>query len=117
MKREKGISLIETVVAMTILALIALAFLSALATTSTARATNEERTASKILAETMMEDIKLDAFAPSYNVTIPDEFAGYTATVNATSERNGNIQTIVITIHHLDRDVFVLESYKTDRSE
>jgi type II secretory pathway pseudopilin PulG len=117
MKSEKGISLIETVVALTILAVIAVAFLSALATASTARATNQERTSSKILAETIMEDIKLDAFAPSYDVTIPDEFAGYAAIVNATTERNGNIQKIVITIQHLDRDVFVLESYKTQRFE
>jgi Tfp pilus assembly protein PilV len=117
MKDEKGISLIETLVAMCIMAIIAVAFLSALATTSTARATNEERSAAKILAETVMEDIKMDAFAPSYNITIPDEFASYAATVNATSERNGNIQKIVITIHHRDRDVFVLQSYKTDRSE
>lgn len=116
MKSERGISLIETLVALAILAIISLAFLSALATTSTARATNQERTAAKILAETLMENIRTDNYAPSYNVTIPDEFTGYTATVNATAERNGNIQKIVITIQHRDRDVLVLESYKVDRS-
>jgi prepilin-type N-terminal cleavage/methylation domain-containing protein len=116
MKSEKGISLIETLVALAILAIISLAFLSALATTSTARATNQERTAAKILAETIMENIRMDTYGPSYNVTIPDEFNGYTATVNATGERNGNLQKIVVTIHHRDRDVLVLESYKVDRS-
>lgn len=116
MKSEKGISLIETLVAMAILAIIAVAFLSALATTSTARATNEERSAAKILAETIMETIKTESYTASYNITIPDEFTGYTATVNATNERNGNIQKIIITIQHRDRDVLVLESYKVDRS-
>jgi prepilin-type N-terminal cleavage/methylation domain-containing protein len=116
MKSEKGISLIETLVAMAIMAIISVAFLSALATTSTARATNQERTAAKILAETIMENIRMDNYTPSYNATIPDEFTGYTATVNATSERNGNLQKIVITIQHRNRDVLVLESYKVDRS-
>jgi prepilin-type N-terminal cleavage/methylation domain-containing protein len=114
-KREKGISLIETLVAMAILSIISVSFLSALATTSTARATNEERSAAKILAETLMENIRMDNFASSYNTTVPDEFPGYSASVNATNERNGNIQKIVITIHHRDRDVLVLESYKVDR--
>jgi Tfp pilus assembly protein PilV len=41
MKSEKGISLIETIVAVVILGIIAVAFLSALATTSAARATND----------------------------------------------------------------------------
>jgi prepilin-type N-terminal cleavage/methylation domain-containing protein len=116
MKSEKGVSLIETLVAMAILAIISLAFLSALATTSTARATNQERTSAKILAETIMENIRTDNFTPSYNATIPDEFASYNATINATSERNGNLQKIVITIQHNNRDVLVLETYKVDRS-
>jgi prepilin-type N-terminal cleavage/methylation domain-containing protein len=115
-KSEKGISLIETLVAMAIMAIIAVAFLSALATTSTARATTQERTSAKILAETIMETIKTDNYSATYNYTIPDEFNGYAATINATNERNGNIQKIIITIQHRDRDVLVLESYKVDRS-
>jgi prepilin-type N-terminal cleavage/methylation domain-containing protein len=66
MKSEKGISLIETLAAMVILGIIAVAFLSALATTSTARATNEERTAAKILAETIMENVKTENYTSSY---------------------------------------------------
>ena len=116
MKSEKGTSLIETIMAVVILGIISASFLGGLATTSSARATNEERTAAKILAETIMEKIKTDNFTPSYNVTIPDEFAGYSATVNATTQRNGNIQIINITIQHRDHDVLTLESYKVDRT-
>jgi prepilin-type N-terminal cleavage/methylation domain-containing protein len=116
MKSEKGISLIETLAAMVILGIIAVAFLSALATTSTARATNEERTAAKILAETIMENVKTENYTSSYTPVIPDDFPGYTATVNATGERNGNIQKISVSIHHRNREVLVLESYKVDRS-
>jgi type II secretory pathway pseudopilin PulG len=117
-KNEKGISLIETIVAVVILGIIAVAFLSALATTSAARATNDERTSAKILAETILENIKSENYTTSYNPTIPDEFPGYTATVNATTpdERNGNIQKITITIQHHNHEVLALEGYKVDRS-
>jgi type II secretory pathway pseudopilin PulG len=47
-KHEKGISLLETVVALAILSIISLAFLSGLASTSSARAIAEERVAAKL---------------------------------------------------------------------
>jgi type II secretory pathway pseudopilin PulG len=116
MKSEKGISLIETLAALAILGIICVAFLSALATTSTARATNEERTSAQILAEGILENLRTDNYSVSYTPVIPPQFAGYTATVNATDERNGSIQKIVVTISHKGRDVLTLESYKMDRS-
>lgn len=117
MKSEKGISLIETIIAVVILSIISASFLGALATTSSARATNEERTAAKILAETILENIKTDNYTTSYNATIPDEFPGYSANVSTITERNGNIQKIIITIEHNNDDVLTLESYKVDRTK
>ncbi len=116
MKSEKGISLLETIVAVAILGIISVAFLSALATTSTARATNEERTSAKILAEAIIENIKTEDFSPSYEPAIPAEFPGYTANVTTVIERNGNIQKITVIISHQERQVLTLESYKVDRS-
>jgi prepilin-type N-terminal cleavage/methylation domain-containing protein len=116
LKSEKGISLIETICAVAILGIIAVAFLSALATTSTARATSEERTSAQILAESIIENIKTDNYSASYEPYIPPEFVGYTASVTTTSERNGNIQRIIVTIHHKGQDVLSLESYKVNRS-
>ncbi len=116
LKSEKGFSLVETICAIAILGIIAVAFLSALATTSTARATNAERTSAKILAESIIENIKTENYDLSYEPYIPPEFDGYTANVTTTSERNGNIQKIVVTIHHQGEDVLSLESYKVDRS-
>jgi prepilin-type N-terminal cleavage/methylation domain-containing protein len=116
LKSEKGISLIETICAVAIMGIIAVAFLSALATTSTARATNEERTSAKILAESIMENIKTENYTTVFDPVIPPEFPGYTANVIITNERNGNIQKIVVTITHKGQEVLSLEDYKMDRS-
>lgn len=115
-KGEKGSSLIDTVLALVLLGIIGVAFLSALSTTSTARATADERATSKILAESLMEQIKKDAYADSYEVpTISDEFAGYTAEVVTENIRNGEIQQVTITVSHQGQEVFSLENYKVDR--
>jgi type II secretory pathway pseudopilin PulG len=115
-KGEKGISLLETVIAVAIMSIIAVAFLSALATTSSARATNDERTGAKILAEGIIENIKADDYSPTYEVSVPPEFPGYTANVITSVERNGNIQKITVTISHKGHVVLSLDSYKVDRS-
>jgi prepilin-type N-terminal cleavage/methylation domain-containing protein len=115
-KGQKGISLLETLAAVAILGIIAVAFLSALATTSTARATNDERTSAKILAESIIENIKTNDYSAEYTPAVPPEFPGYTASVTTTSERNGNLQKITVTISHQDHEVLTLESYKVDRT-
>ena len=114
-KGEKGLSLIETIAAVGLLGVIAASFLGGLATTSTSRVTADERVSAKILAETIIENVKKQPFSTAYEYTVPDEFVGYTATINATSERNGTIQTVNVTIHHRDKDVLSLESYKVYR--
>ena len=115
MKGEKGFSLVETLVALALLGVISASFLSGVAQTSTARVTADERVSAKVLAETIMENVKKQTFYSTYNFTIPEEYEGYTATINATSERNDNIQKIIITIHHRSSDVLTLENYKVNR--
>lgn len=113
MRGEKGFSLLETILALALLGIISACFLGATATTSTARVTADEKASGKILAESLMEGIKKDSYAPSYNVTVPADFAGYTT--NITVEENNNIQDITITIQRRNREVFSLESYKVNR--
>jgi type II secretory pathway pseudopilin PulG len=113
MRGEKGITLLETILALAILGVISASFLGATATTSTARVTADERASGKILAESLMEGIKKDLYATSYNITVPADFAGYSA--NVTVVENNNIQDISIRIERRNREVYTLESYKVNR--
>jgi prepilin-type N-terminal cleavage/methylation domain-containing protein len=114
MKSEKGISLIEVILALALLGIISASFLSGLATTSTARVTADERASAKILAEGLMDTIKKDTYKTSYNVTIPEEFPDYSA--NLTVTNGNNIQKLTIAIEHRQHGVLTLESYKVNRS-
>ena len=76
----------------------------------------DEQVASRLLAESVMENIKQEEFASSYTVnsTLLEEYSGYTVTANATSLGTG-IQMITVTVNHRNRDIHVLEGYKVDR--
>jgi prepilin-type N-terminal cleavage/methylation domain-containing protein len=112
-KGQKGFSLLETILALAILGAISASFMSGLASTSKARVVADERAAGKILAETLMEDIKSQPYEAYYTPAIPGEFPGYTATVSV--QENNYIQSINITIQHRDHDVLMLQSYKVNR--
>lgn len=115
-KSERGSSLIETVVALALLGIIGVAFLSALAVSSNARFIADERVSARILAESQMEYVKKQAYAASYDAApIPDEYAGYTAVISVDAMRNGNIQKITVSVRHQSEEVTTLENYKVNR--
>jgi type II secretory pathway pseudopilin PulG len=115
MKSEKGVMLIEVVVAMALLGIIGVALLSGTATTSSARITADERSASKILAESTIEQIKNLDYASSYDIEVPPEFTGYTIDVVVQNLMTNNLQSITAAIHHRGKTVLTLETYKSNR--
>lgn len=112
-KGEKGMTLLETILALAILGIISAAFLSGVAATSNSRVNADERASGKILAETIMEDIKKQPYTPSYNATIPGDFVGYSATISV--EENNNIQSINVTIERRNKEILTLQSFKVNR--
>ena len=113
-KNEKGITLLETVIALALLAVIGLAFLSGLASTSSSRALAEERVNAKILAEAQMENVKKQAFTDNYTLLTLDGFDGYTTNITV-EDHYYNLQKITVNITHNDEQVFTLESFKVKR--
>jgi prepilin-type N-terminal cleavage/methylation domain-containing protein len=115
MKCEKGSTLLEVLVALALLGIISVLFLSGVANSSTARVAADERVSAKILAESLIDNIKKQGYESSYNIAIPSEFAGYSADLTVESMANGNIQKLTVVIEHRDREVLTLENYKVNR--
>ena len=116
MSNERGSSLVEAVVALALIGIIGVCFLSAVATSSSSRLIADEGTSGRILAESQMEEIRKRSYALTYDpVPIPDEYTGYFALIDVDPFRNGSIQKITVTITHHSKAVASLESYKVNR--
>jgi prepilin-type N-terminal cleavage/methylation domain-containing protein len=139
MKGEKGFSLAEVMVAMTILGVFSVSILSGISTAYHAAFLADVQSSAESLARAEMEYLKTctydyyeESIPPSYEkdeATSPD-YLGYRISVDAipidrdTGEAflNPNddegIQMLIVTINHVDRpgiDIVTLEAYKVDR--
>ena len=116
MRSERGSTLVEAVVALALIGIIGVCFLSAVATSSSSRLIADESTSGRILAENQMEEIRKMNYALTYDpIPISDEYAGYSTMIDVDPFRNGSIQKITVTITHRDKEVASLESYKVNR--
>jgi type II secretory pathway pseudopilin PulG len=122
-RRESGISLVETVVALAILGTIAVTFLSGLVTSSKATFIVDEQATAESLARSQMEWIKNVDYV--YDVTeyspapIPSgkDYVRYSVTIAAEPlhDPDDGIQKVTVTVKHSDKGVIKLECYKVDR--
>jgi len=135
MKSEKGFTLVETIIALLLLGIVAVAFLGGLSTASKAIFIADERATAESLARTQMEYVKnlpYDDDATSYEASVPQDYvdAGYEATIDVVrllsdpddpeSAPLEGIQKITITVEHLGRPIITsgnctLEGYKVNR--
>lgn len=133
---QKGVTLLETLAALALLAIIGVAFLSAIATSSITMANAEEKVEIDNLARAQMEYTKsgnytdyiygspdippdyatLDELAPAdpYAIPIP---TGYSINVTAVAlhEPDTGIQKITVTVSREGKDLLVMEGYKVNR--
>jgi type II secretory pathway pseudopilin PulG len=115
---ESGIGLVETLVAVAIIGVGAVAFLGALSTGSTAVRVQDEGTTAQALAQTQMETIKASAYDPDgSSYTTISTPAGYTVSIgtNPNIYTDNDIQKITVTIFHNGNAVYILENYKVNR--
>ena len=113
---EKGVSLIETLIAIALLGIIGSVLMSGMGGIYKTTPIASEQDIGKELAQSQIEYILQEPYALSYSAApIPAAYSGYTATVTTNTMRDGNIEKITVTIYHNGNYAFKLESYKTNR--
>ena len=114
---DRGVGLVETLIAVAIVAIAITAFLAALSTGSMAVQRSDGRITAENLARAQMEYTKGLAYltAPASYATIAAP-SGYSISANATSisGRDTDIQKITVTVTY-DGNTFTMEGFKTDR--
>jgi prepilin-type N-terminal cleavage/methylation domain-containing protein len=127
LKKEKGFTLIEVVLALAILGIVAASFLSALATGSRSIFLADEQTTAESLARTQLEFVRSQPYdadnnPPEYLIIsdIPDGYAIALTTRRLDNKGDGDdpddgIQSIRVFIQHHGENVFDLEDYRTYR--
>ena len=113
--RQRGIALIEIIVAMALLGLIAVGFLGGTRMTSVTRVQADDRASAKIIAESVLDEIKTQDFDSEYIVTLPSGYSGYTVTAEAGYLRNNCLQRITVQVSRNDSLIFELEGFKVQR--
>ncbi len=116
---EKGASLVESLIALAILAIAVTAFLAAFSSGSLAVGRADKRVTAENLARNQLEFAKSQTYvvAPvSYNVISPLP-AGYSISSDATSitGRDQNLQRVTVTVERDGKVLLVLEDFKLNR--
>ena len=123
MNSEKGFAFIETVVALALLGIIAITFLSGLATSTNANVIADEQVTAVSLAQTQIEWAKKADYiydATEYSAApIPSgqDYTGYSVQIDAAplNSPDDGIQKITVTIKYRGEDALQLDVYKVDK--
>ena len=120
---QRGISLLETLVALFILSLIAVTFLSGVTTASKATFTADEQSTAESLARSQMEWAKKVTYLeeatqyPPAPISDSVDYSNYSVEITAEPLHNPDdgIQKITVTVRHSGEVVMQLENYKRQR--
>lgn len=143
MRNERGLTLLEIIIALGLLGVIVVAFLGAMAGASRAMFVADERATAESLARSEMEYVKSQDYDAEWNYTVSNsersfldepswwdinnppllssDYANYSVTIDASeNELEDGLQKITITVYHNNEPVFTsdnftLEGYKVDR--
>jgi prepilin-type N-terminal cleavage/methylation domain-containing protein len=120
LKTQRGMSLLEVLIALALLGIISVLFLGSAANSSRARFQADVRTSAKILAESVIESVKKADYSSNYTAAVnealaPDEFQGYSVNLTAAYLESPDIQKITVDIFHGSTKVLTLENLKAHR--
>ena len=118
LRSQKGVSIVETLIAVAILGTAVLAFIISLSVGSVATNQLDKQTIAQQLAQTQMEYVKnypYNPIATTYPVLTPP--ATYSVTVGVTGASGGdtNIQNITVTVSKDGVNVLTVNDYKVNR--
>lgn len=118
LRRESGLSLIDTLVALAILGTAAAAFVAAIGTGSITAGDVKEDTTAQSLARSQLEYVKglpFDEKAKDYpSITTPN---GYSISVDVSNipTADKEIQVITVTVSQSGETLLIVEEYKVNR--
>jgi len=116
---ERGVSLVESLIAVTIVGIALTALVATLSTGSIAVQRSDKRVTAENLARAQLEYTKGQAYriAPALYDSIAPLPAGYSISAEASSisGRDADIQKITVTVSYNGDSVLVMEDFKMDR--
>ena len=118
LRSETGFSLVEMLVAVSIVGIAITVFITALSTGLLSVSTLKEATFAQQLAQRQIEQLKSTAYdATGVSYTLVSAPSGYTIglAVNSAIYADNKIQKLTVTISHGGQQVLVVEDYKGNR--
>jgi len=117
MDGQKGIALVETLVAVAILGTAIVTFISALSTGAISVGDNDQETTAQRLAQSQLESTQSAAFALSGVYATIATPAGYSLTITTGSVAGAdvNIQKITVTVLRDGNSILQVSGYKVNR--
>lgn len=109
--RQRGITLVETLIALSIIGAVAVAFLAGLTGSLRATIIADEHTVAESLARSQVEAIKKAAYDDDYDDVEIETPQGYDIEIEV-EELDVGLQKITVAVLHGDKTVLVVESYK-----
>jgi type II secretory pathway pseudopilin PulG len=114
---QRGIGLVETLMAVAILGTAVVAFATALSAGSIAVGEHDGLSAAQGLAQSQMEYIQSYAFSPEGVYPLINAPEGYSISVGASAVpgADAGIQKITVTVDRYGEEMMQVEDYKVDR--
>jgi len=117
--KQRGIGLVEVLIALAITGIAVVAFLSSLYAGTRTVSIIYERVTAENLARSQLEYVKSQDYitAPATYETLPSVPPDFTITAKASAidERDDNIQKITVTVSRNGKTLLVLEDFKVNR--